>query len=147
MPTLRAIYLRPGARVPVRPVDHAVAITGEGLQGDHAVGGRRQVTLLSLEAWQAACADFGRDVDPAVRRANLLVEGLDLGAAIGGALRIGEVVIDCVGETRPCELMDDDGRIGLCASLRPDRRGGVHGTIRSGGALRVGDEVRPEPAA
>jgi MOSC domain-containing protein YiiM len=113
---LEAIWLRPAARLPVRAVAEATAVAGVGLDGDHAGGGKRQVTLLSQEAWAAACADFGRDVDPAVRRANLLVSGVDLGACIGRSLQIGDVVIDVTGETRPCELLDDDGRTGLCGS-------------------------------
>lgn len=136
---LEAIWLRPAARLPVRQVEVATAVAGVGLDGDHAGGGRRQVTLLSREAWHAVCAEFGRAVDPSVRRANLLVSGVDLGACIGRMLRIGDVVIDVTGETRPCELMDQDGRVGLCAALRPERRGGVYGTVRAGGTLRVGD--------
>ena len=49
--------------------------------------------------------------------------------------------IELTGETRPCELMDDDGRVGLCAALRPDRRGGAYGVLRVGGELRVGMAV------
>jgi MOSC domain-containing protein YiiM len=136
--TLRAIHLRPGARIAVVRVDRATAVANQGLDGDHAVGGRRQVTLLAVEAWRDACAQLGRELDPAVRRANLLVEGLDLRAAIGGSITLGDVVVDVLGETRPCELMDDGGRLGLMAALRPERRGGVFGRIRSGGELRVG---------
>lgn len=136
---LLAIFLRPGARLPVRSVAHATAVAGRGLAGDHAGGGRRQVTLLAKEAWDRACAELGHSVDPAVRRANLLVEGVDLGACIGGSLRLADVVIDVLGETRPCELLDDGGGHGLCNSLRSERRGGVHGSIRVGGELRVGD--------
>lgn len=138
---LEAIFLRPGARLPTKSVTSATAIAGVGLDGDHAQGGRRQVTLLAREAWDTACAELGRTVDPAARRANLLVSGIDIGACIGRSLRIGEVVVDVLGETRPCELLDDDGRIGLCAALRPARRGGVHGTLRNDGTLRVGDMV------
>ncbi|MCA8954337.1 MAG: MOSC domain-containing protein [Planctomycetes bacterium] len=126
----------------MRSVDAARAVADQGLEGDHAVGGRRQITLLALESWLAACAEFGGEhpveLDPGVRRANLLVEGLDLGASIGGRIAIGEVVIEVLGETRPCELMDDDGRLGLQAALRPQRRGGVFGRIVAGGELRVG---------
>jgi MOSC domain-containing protein YiiM len=139
--TLLAIHLRPGARVPVVTVARATAVADRGLDGDHAVGGRRQVTLLAAEAWRDACAELGRALDPAVRRANLLVDGVDLAAAIGGALAIGDVVIDVLGETRPCERMDDGGRLGLQAALRPARRGGVYGRIRAGGELRVGMAV------
>ena len=145
--TLLAIHLRPGARVPVVAVARATAIANQGLDGDHAAGGRRQVTLLAVEAWRAACAELGRELDPAVRRANLLVAGLDLRAAIGGAIALGDVVIDVLGETRPCELMDDGGRIGLMAALRPERRGGVFGRIRAGGELRVGMAARLTPPA
>ncbi len=136
---LDAIFLRPAARTPVRAVPRAVAVAGVGLEGDHTNGGRRQVTILAGEAWDRACREFGAPVDPSVRRANLLVHGVDLAACIGGQLRIGEVVIDVLGETRPCELLDDGGRIGLCAALRPERRGGVYGSIRVGGTLRAGD--------
>jgi MOSC domain-containing protein YiiM len=142
---LRAICLRPGARVPVVKADRATAVANQGLAGDHAVGGRRQVTLLAVESGRAACAQLGRDLDPALRRANLLVEGLDLRAAIGGTITLGDVAIEVLGETRPCELMDDDGRIGLMAALRPQRRGGVFGRIREGGELRVGMAVRVAP--
>jgi MOSC domain-containing protein YiiM len=139
---LLAILLRPGARLPVRRVDEATAIAGLGLDGDHAGGGKRQVTLLAREAWERACAELGTPVDPAVRRANLLVEGIDLGACIGGSLQIGDVVVDVVGETRPCELLEGPGRTGLCAALRPERRGGVYGTVRTGGLLRIGASCR-----
>lgn len=132
------IFLRPGARAPVRRVAQATAIAGQGLAGDHAGPGRREVTVLSLEAWRDACGELGQQVDPAVRRANLLVAGVDLAAAIGGRLCLGDVVVEVLGETRPCELLDDGGRIGLCAALRPHRRGGVHGRILRGGELRVG---------
>lgn len=136
---LLVIVLRPGARLPVRKVEEARAVAGQGLVGDHAGGGKRQVTLLAREAWQAACSQLGRELDPGIRRANLVVEGVDLAATIGRRLRLGEVVIEVLGETRPCELMDDDGRIGLMAALRPERRGGVYGAIVTGGTLRVGD--------
>ncbi|MFO1078390.1 MAG: MOSC domain-containing protein [Planctomycetota bacterium] len=136
--TLLAIHLRPGARIPVKKVTVARAVAGHGLDGDHANGGRRQITLHGVEAWRAACAEFGRDIDPAVRRANLLVEGIDLASCIGGAIAFGDVVVEVLGETRPCELMDDDGRLGLQQALRPQHRGGVHGRIVAGGELRVG---------
>lgn len=134
---LLAIFLRPAARLPVRAMGHALAIAGQGLHGDHAVGGRRQVTLLSQPAWARACREVGIAVDPAARRANLLVD-VELASCIGQALRIGDVVIDVLGETRPCELLDDHGRQGLCAALRIEGRGGVYGTIRTGGELRIG---------
>ncbi len=141
-PTLLSIYLRPASRLPARSVERARAVAGIGLDGDHAGGGKRQVTLLSLDAWRAACGEIGRDLDPSVRRANLLVDGIDLSPTIGSQIVFGEVVIEVLGETRPCELMDDDGRLGLQKALRPDRRGGVYGRILRGGELAVGMSCR-----
>ncbi|MEC7726682.1 MAG: MOSC domain-containing protein, partial [Planctomycetota bacterium] len=83
----------------------------------------------------------GRPLDPAVRRANIVVSGLDLAQSIGRVLRVGGALVDVRGETRPCELMDDDGRMGLDAALRKSLRGGVFGSIRRGGELRVGDDA------
>ena len=139
--SLTAIYLRAGARIPVKSTREAKAIANVGLEGDHARGGRRQITVLSEEGWAAACREFGSEVDPSVRRANLLVRGIDLGERIRGELRIGEVVIEVLSECRPCELLDQDGNEGLCASLRADRRAGVSGRIVQGGDLKVGMDV------
>lgn len=138
MGTLVAIYLRSKARVAAVATQHAIAVAGKGLDGDHSSGGKRQVTLLDQAAWAAACAELGRELDPSLRRANLLVHGLDLSTAIGGTIAIGEVVIDVLGETEPCRRMDEDGQVGMQAALRTARRGGVYGRIRNGGELRTG---------
>lgn len=136
---IEALWLRPAARLPVQPVAQAVAIAGQGLDGDHAGGGKRQITILSREAWDAACRTLGRALDPGTRRANVMVSGIDLPTVIGTTLQLGSVRVEVLGETRPCELMDDGGRLGLQAALRPERRGGVYGRILQGGTLQVGD--------
>jgi MOSC domain-containing protein YiiM len=142
---LLAIYLRPSARTPVRKVDTATVTAEVGIDGDHAVGGKRQITLLTIEGWQQACEELGHAVDPSVRRANLLIEGLDLAAHIGGSVKVGPVIIDITGETHPCELLDD-GNVGLSNALRSDRRAGVFGTVRVGGELHVGAECTEHTA-
>jgi hypothetical protein len=38
------------------------------------------------------------------------------------------------------------GRLGLCAALRPHRRGGAFGSIRSSGLLQVGEAVSVVPS-
>lgn len=136
---IEALWLRPAARLPVQSVAQALAIAGRGLDGDHAGGGKRQITILSREAWDAACRTLGRALDPGTRRANVMVSGIDLPTVIGTTLQLGSVRVEVLGETRPCELMDDGGRLGLQAALRPERRGGVYGRILQGGTLQVGD--------
>jgi MOSC domain-containing protein YiiM len=135
-----ALYLRPSARTPVRSVPEVVAVAGRGLDGDHAGGGSRQVTLLDLGAWHRACAELERDLEPGLRRANVVVEGLSLVGTRGLRLAVGECVVEVVGETAPCRLMDD-AAFGLQTALRPEGRGGVYGRIVRSGRIRVGDPV------
>lgn len=135
---LTRIFLRPSSRTPTREVEEVQAEVGTGLRGDHAGGGKRQVTLLSREAWERACAELGQDLCPSARRANLVLEGLDLSETRGRRLRIGEVLLEIAGETKPCELLDDVAQ-GLSASLRSEWRGGAYARVLEGGGLRVGD--------
>lgn len=143
---LEKIYLRPSARTPVRDIAEARAFPGAGLEGDHAGGGNRQVTLMAAESWEAACRELGRDgLAASGRRANLLLRGLDLGATVGQVIAIGDVRIRVVAELRPCRLMDDFAP-GLQQALDPKMRGGVYGRVTVGGALRIGAEARVEDA-
>jgi MOSC domain-containing protein YiiM len=138
------IFLRPSARTPVKQVERVTAFAGMGLEGDHAGGGNRQVTLLSEESGRAACSELGKtELDPGLRRANLVIEGIELGAAIGKALRIGLCRIRIVAETRPYRLMDD-AEPGLQNALDPDRRGGVYGRVMEGGLIETGAAVAIE---
>lgn len=139
MGSLLKIYLRP-VRGELREVSHAEAGAGNGLEGDHAKGPKRQVTLLSREAWEAACAQISQTLDPGVRRANLLVEGLELAKTTGKILTIGDVQIRLTGETKPCPQMEE-AVPGLQEALVPDWRGGVFGEVLNDGTLTVGDAV------
>ena len=147
MGRLLKIYLRPSSRTPVREASTARAIAGTGLEGDHAGKGKRQITLISRESWEAACAELGVELDPGSRRANLLVEGVDLASTLrGGRITVGEVEIEVAGETRPCGLMEDT-RLGLKAALGPQCRGGVFGRVTRGGTLTPGDPVTAQAPA
>lgn len=148
MAKLLKIFLRPSSRTPVREVAEALAVTGVGLEGDHAHGGKRQVTLLTREGWEEACAALGAGaLSPGGRRANLIVEGVDLAALMGGGrLKVGEVELQVARETKPCQLMDDV-HLGLMDALKPRVRAGVYAEIVVGGAVRQGDRVEVLAAA
>ncbi|MBP2276248.1 MOSC domain-containing protein YiiM [Sphingomonas sp. PL20] len=103
--------------------------------------GRRQVTLLERGDWDAAMAEVGHSLPWFERRANLLVEGLDLPQTPGTRLRIGEtVVLMITRETDPCERMEALAP-GLKAALLPDWRGGACSRVVVGGTIRVGDAI------
>jgi MOSC domain-containing protein YiiM len=111
-----------------------------GLEGDHRRAGHRAVTVLSLELWKRALADAGAELPPETRRANVVVSGVDLPAALGKRLRLGEVEIEVLGEVRPCERMDE-AHPGLRRALEVEMRGGVHGRVLRPGTLYTGDPV------
>ena len=127
-------------------VDRASLKTGQGLVGNTDVGGSRQITLISQERWDTVAAEVGLPVDPAVRRANLLVSGIDLRDCRGQVLRIGACRIRINGETRPCERMDE-AQPGLRGALEHPWAGGAYGEVLNDGEIAIGDSVSWDPAA
>jgi MOSC domain-containing protein YiiM len=137
------------------PVSHAHLAAGRGITGNADQGGRRQVTLLSNEHWaeltehlqspqrQNPTASVTTAVDPVARRANLLIGGIELRASlgkVGKVVRIGDVRIRILGETRPCERMDEACQ-GLRSALSVPWGGGAFGEVVDNGDIHVGDTV------
>lgn len=122
--------------------DGQITLQG-GLVGDFkgAKYPRRQITVLAREDWQAALAEIGHPHLPwTVRRANLLVEGVELPRAAGGILRIGTVRLEVTGQTYPCARMEE-ARAGLLSALARDWRGGVTCRVLDGGSISLDDPV------
>lgn len=134
------ILIYPRRRQPGEPRDEVMAISGQGLEGDHRRAAPRSLTVLSAEAWEATMAELGADLPPSTRRANLVVRGIDLTDMMGRRLRIGGAEITVSGETTPCALMEYQ-RAGLEAALSRDMRGGVFGPVERTGRIRLGDPV------
>lgn len=126
-------------------VDSAELLAGRGLQGNATQGGRRQVTILSLDRWRSLTGQLPGPPDPAVRRANLLVEGVDLDDSRGRVLAIGGARIRIFGETRPCDQMDE-ACPGLLDALSLPWGGGAFGEVIVSGAIGVGGDVRWDEA-
>lgn len=139
-PHLSAIWIKRGRGAPMDRRERAELVPGRGLVGNADQGGKRQVTLLSAEGWQDAVADLGVEVDPAVRRANLLLSGLPLAGIRDRVLRVGSCRLRVLGETRPCRQMEE-AQPGLLQALAADWRGGSFGEVLTGGEIAVGDPV------
>jgi len=121
-------------------VENADLVADRGLAGNIDQGGRRQVTLLQREAWERALASLGASVDPSERRANLFVSGLDLADSGDRVVWVGGCRIRVVGETHPCNRMDQAYQ-GLQQALQADWGGGAYGVVLDDGSIAVGDPV------
>ena len=144
---LIGIARRAARRAPMETVESVEISANAGVEGDHkgAKFPRRGVTVLAREAWEAALADLARsgnadDLAWTARRANLLVEGVELPWASGGIVRVGAVVLEVTYPTTPCQRMDE-AREGLMRALYPDWRGGVTCRVLEGGRVALGDAV------
>jgi len=137
---LERIWLKRVRRGPMDPVEEAELVADRGIVGNANQGGRRQVTLISRRSWRAVEAELGEKVDPASRRANLLVSGIALVETRGRLLRVGACRLRIEGETKPCRLMDEE-HPGLQEALGPEWRGGVFAVVVDGGRIRPGDPV------
>jgi MOSC domain-containing protein YiiM len=140
---LVGIALRAHRRAPMQEIAEGLISVEAGLAGD-SKGARfplRQITVLAREAWQAAAGAIGdHDLPWTVRRANLLVEGVELPRAKGGIVRVGAVRLEVTGQTYPCSRMEET-HAGLLKALAIDWRGGVTCHVLSGGPIGLGEEV------
>jgi MOSC domain-containing protein YiiM len=128
-------------RAPMEELPRAAVSVEAGIDGD-ARGRKldRQITVLFREGWEDACKDLGVSLPWITRRANLYVEGLDRPRQTGGTLKIGDVVLEVMRETDPCQLMEQ-AHAGLYNAMKPDWRGGVCCRVIAGGEIAVGDAV------
>lgn len=141
MGRLEGIARRERKRAPMEELEHAQISTATGVARDfRGKPGERQVTVISAAAWRAACTELGRDVPWTARRANLLVDGVELPQTIGSVIRVGAVRLRVTGEVDPCSRMDEQYP-GLTNALKPDWRGGVSCTVLEGGFISLGDAV------
>ncbi len=142
--TLVAIARRAAHRAPMEVIARGRVTIEAGLEGDYrgAKYPKRQITVLAKEDWEAALADVpgAPNLPWTARRANFLVDGVDLSQAAGAVLRLGAVTLEVTGETNPCHRMEEASP-GLLKALSPDWRGGVTCRVLEGGDVAVGDAV------
>jgi MOSC domain-containing protein YiiM len=140
MAVLHQIWIKRVHRGPMDAATTATLVAGRGIDGNADQGGRRQVTIMDLERWQELMGRRGADLETSARRANLVIDGLDLFDARGKTLHIGQTTLLIGGETRPCERMDE-ALPGLQSAMREHSGGGVFAEVIDGGEIAVGDPV------
>ncbi len=142
MGRLAGIARRKNKRAPMETLESADLSCASGVAGDlRGKPGNRQVTLLSTRDWQSACNELGDELLPwTVRRANLLIDQIDLPRAAGHIIAIGPSRLRTTMEVDPCSRMDEQAP-GLRKALLADWRGGVACEVIEGGTVAVGDDV------
>lgn len=144
MGRLTGIARRDTKRGPMQTLERADISMETGVALDfRGKPGARQVTVISAGAWRDACDELQKDIPWTTRRANLLVDDIELPQTIGAILKVGKVRLRVTGEVDPCSRMDEQCP-GLRQALRPHWRGGVSCTVLEGGGVALGDEVVTE---
>ena len=134
-----SMRLNVGSRKPMKEVDSARVITGQGIEGDRHLKedgsrSRRQILLMDRET----LGNFS--LDDGIIRENITVVGMDFASLeAGDRVSIGEdVVLEITGECEPCARMDEI-RSGLQHEL--DGRRGMLAYAENGGLISVGDVI------
>jgi MOSC domain-containing protein YiiM len=142
-PTLAAIHVAKGRRLPMRSVGDAVVETNRGIVGDRYHGSRhRQVTVQSQQDLDTAAEQYGAPVPAELTRRNLTVSHGPVPRDPGSLIRVGEALLEVVRVAAPCKLLDDTIGMGAQEALR--RRGGSVCRVLEGGRITVGDPVLVE---
>jgi MOSC domain-containing protein YiiM len=137
------VGMSPGA--PMRRVSFVEAVAGAGLRGDRYFAEDddhdppEEITIFSREDVEAAAAESGIDITPGDLRRNIMTAGVDLQGAIGGRLRIGDVVVDSLEANPPCAHLQRLARKALLEPLVD--RGGLRGRLVVSGPIEEGDPV------
>jgi MOSC domain-containing protein YiiM len=150
---LLAIAIARQAKGAMELVDSIEAVAEQGLAGDrYGLGmgaaqfkGRRkpenEVTLIALEAIEAANDEYNMTIAHLDTRRNLLTEGVPLNDLVTKTFRVGPVLLRGMELCEPCGYLERRTYAGIKAALK--HRGGLRCAIVEGGQLHVGDAVRP----
>jgi MOSC domain-containing protein YiiM len=140
MAVLHQIWIKRAHGGSMDAAARATLVAGRGIAGNADQGGRRQVTLMDLERWLELMDRLGAELDTSARRANLVIDSLDLFDSRAKTLRVGSALLRVWGETRPCERMEE-ALPELKAAMRERWGGGAYAEVIEGGEIAVGDAV------
>jgi len=137
-----SIHLVSRRHGPATALDVAQFVADYGLTGDFRSrkGRGRQITIVEAETLEHVAARLGIEAVPAgASRRQVVVRGIDLNAALGKLLRMGDVLVGVEAPCDPCSNMEV--KIGPGARQAMLNRGGVCGRVLEGGAIRPHDPV------
>lgn len=140
MGSIKSLWIKQSKSGTMEKFKRLELLENMGIQGNADQGGKRQITIISEENWQNMMRVLNTDLDPASRRANVLVTGVSLINSVHKLLKLGDCIVKIYGETKPCDRMDKAFE-GLKKVMQANWNGGVYGKIIKGGFIRTGDQV------
>ena len=148
---MAALALAEVATGPMRLVNEAQALAGQGLAGDRyaakagtftpadGIGVGYDLTLVQAEVLDELLLPEGRRLGYAEARRNVVTRGIDLNALVGRRFRVGEV--ECLGQ-RLCEPCSHLERLTTRGALRGlIHRGGLRADLLTDGLISTGAVV------
>jgi MOSC domain-containing protein YiiM len=133
-------------------VDQVEAVAGRGLKGDRyyvAEGTRsrtpkpgQQVTLIEIEAIEAAAQEAALDFQSEESRRNIVTRGVPLNDLVGREFKVGGVRLRGVELCEPCAHMIRLSGKKVLRSLV--HHGGIRADVVGDGVIHIGDAVAAE---
>ena len=140
-----AIYTAPKKHVPLDSRDEVKAVAGRGLEGDRYFNAegwdepKREITLVEIEAVEAANRDYDIDLTPADMRRQIVTRGIALNHLVGQEFTVGDVRCLGVKLNEPCAHLR---KLADKPLIKPMiHRGGLRAQILESGTIRVGDPI------
>lgn len=158
-PRVVGLFISPDKGVPMLSQSTVHAVAGKGLEGDRYLLGKgayskskppkvRDISIISLEAIQAANEESGPEFTQADTRRNIVVTGMELNQLGGQTIRLGGVTIQVTGLCEPCDRPSGLSKKSGFKS-RFENRGGIRGRILNDGEIKIGSkfEIVPQSAS
>jgi MOSC domain-containing protein YiiM len=141
-----AIFTAPKKHAPLDSRDEVSAVAGRGLEGDRYFNAegwdepKRELTLVELEAVEAANRDYDLGLTPEDMRRQVVTKGVPLNHLIGKEFSVGDVRCLGVKLNEPCNHLR---KLADKPLIKPMiHRGGLRAQILESGTIRVGDPIR-----
>jgi len=145
MGSVAHIFVAPHRGAPMKRLDDAYAIAGEGLSGDrYAEAANRpsashEVTLIEAEHIDAFARELRITFTPEMPRRNIVTAEVSLNDLLGKRFRVGDAVLEGLELCEPCRLFAR--RTHRAVRTFFVGKGGLRARIVTGGRIRVGDKI------
>jgi len=143
-----ALMIGPERKKPMVSVPEVRAIAGCGIDGDRYCreegtfskkSPSNQMTLIEMEALDAAAQEYGFAIAAEEARRNVLTCGMALNHLVGREFKVGGVRLRGLRLCEPCSHLEKLTRKQMIKALR--HRGGLRAEILNDGMIKVGDII------